>query len=279
MKRVLFLFFALVSLGAWAGGGLKFEKAVENEILFLRDSKTFDEYSLAAAALKEISDKNTDRWEGFYWTAYAFLRKASVCESPVEKNQILADADYYIYRTELLQPENPELFVLKAWYYMELIRVSPFPNEQKFADIKDQWLKKAFEADGNNPRYYYIRAYEEFNAGPEDEAQREKARAYFQAAVQMYQQQPEPRFGREPLAPRWGKDDAELMAILLEGKIATDIEEAPGLFDEVGDPTEEVDCSTDEATEDTSVEKNSKKKKKGKKGKKDKKEGQKGWLF
>ncbi|MFT6718868.1 MAG: hypothetical protein ACJAY8_001267 [Sphingobacteriales bacterium] len=269
MKKVLLLIAVLWSAVVFAGGGLKFEKAVENEILFLEDSKTYAEYAKAAKSLKVIADKNTDKWEGFYWTAYAMLRQASMCEDQVEKNKILKDADYYIYRTELLRPKYAEMYILKAWYFMELIRVSPFPNQEKFGEKRDMWVRKAYDVDGTNPRFFYIRAYEEFNKAPEDMLQREKARSFFKAAVQMYGERPKPKFGADPLAPRWGADDSELMAILLEGSVQSDLD-APGIFDEVGDPTKDAETGIKIGGGEKEGA-DSKEKDNGEKGKKDKK--------
>jgi len=278
MKKLLLLFAMAVSSMAFAGGGLKFEKAVKNEILFLKDSKTFDEYERAAKSLKEIANNNTDRWEGFYWTAYALLRQASICEDAVSKARILKEADHFIYRAELLKKEYDELYVLKMWYYIEMIRTAPDPNEAKYGDKRALWLKKAYDKNGLNPRFYYVRAYEEFNQGPDDPEQREKAKVYFESAVQMYAEEKKPGLGNNPLAPDWGKDDAELMSILLEGDINQTADTTPGVFDEVGDPTENDGDSSLEINESAESDEGDDKKKKKKKKKKEKKD-KKGGLF
>jgi hypothetical protein len=153
-----------------------------------------------------IANKEHNQWLPYYYAA--FCNANLVYQSDKKMIDDLCDkAEAQINKADSLQPNNSEIYVVKARVNSARIMVNPMSRGAKYGKISGEWLEKAKAIDANNPRVYLTQATALFYTPKMFGGGKDKAKPILETAAQKFEIfKPE-----SALHPNWGKVDCNFM--------------------------------------------------------------------
>jgi len=113
-------------------------------------------------------------------------------------------AELFIKKADSMNPNNSEIYTLKAQIASARISVNPMTRGQKYGPESATIREKAKELDPTNPRPYYLEGTALFYTPPMFGGGKDKAKPAFEKALNLY----ETFKPASSIAPSWGKGSA-----------------------------------------------------------------------
>ncbi|MTI23309.1 hypothetical protein E1176_19930 [Fulvivirga sp. RKSG066] len=207
-KLILIPLFALAVL-QWSFTEVsKYEKAMKSSIEKVYMAKNIEEYQNAINSFERIAQKETDKWEPLYYSAFGYVMISTRVEELGEKDKYLDLAKEKISEASALAPGEDEIVALEGFVHMMRVAADPATRGQQYSGLAMQALNKAVAMDGENPRALYLLGQMEFGTAQFFGSDTAMACEKLQKAVSLFQtQQPE-----SVIAPMWGARQAEAAA-------------------------------------------------------------------
>lgn len=179
----------------------KYQQAMEENLRMIDTASSLQSFLNIANRFERIAVSEGDKWLPYYYAAYNLGISSFIDTVKEKKDSYLDRADYFIAIADSLQPDNSEIFTLKALLAQGRIVVDPQNRWQKYGAVTENSIRIAKELDPENPRPDFLNGQtilytpEQFGGG------KEKALPILKEAERKYKSfEPE-----SSIHPDWGE--------------------------------------------------------------------------
>ncbi len=201
---LLTLLFASVTLFAQSD---KMIKAIEKNLEILDTASTIETALLLKNNFERIADAEKGEWIPQYYAAMANATLSMREKDTQLREEIVNKAEMYINRADSLEPDNSEIYVVKAMTVYSRITVSPMERFMNLKPLADKYMATAEELNPENPRIYLQKGVIMMFTPEMMGGGKAKAMPLLLTAIEKFDQfEPE-----SSIHPNWGKNIAEEM--------------------------------------------------------------------
>ncbi|HYF69172.1 MAG TPA: hypothetical protein VD884_13605 [Ohtaekwangia sp.] len=204
---VVALLLALITSVSMANDG-KYIEAMKKSITQLYEADQIAEYQESVNAFNRIASAEKNKWEAYYYSAYANIMMATLEPYAEKKDAYLDQAMLAIEEAKSLAPNESEVIALEGFAMMMRISVDPGSRGAMYAPQAQQSFNKAVALNENNPRALALKAQMEFGTAQFFGSSTKDACATNAMAIE--------KFGtytsENILAPQWGTTMTEGLA-------------------------------------------------------------------
>ncbi len=199
-KLILIALIATIGVSAKAQNQ-KFVAAMEKNTPAADTARDGEHLQSLANNFERIAGAEKSEWLPLYYAAYCYAKmtyttKGNTIDTYCDK------ADAFIKKADSLNPNNSEVYTVKAMIASARISVNPMTRGQKYGTESAELRDKAKELDPTNPRPYYLEGTAYFYTPPMFGGGKDKAKPAFEKAMKFY----ETFKPASTIAPNWGKD-------------------------------------------------------------------------
>ena len=200
MKKTIIIT-ALISINALSNAqNPKYVAAMEKNVAGLDSIRSTEKLQGLANTFERISSAEKKEWLPLYYAAYCYVNmtynvKGATIDTYCDK------AETFINKADSINPNNSEIYTLKAQITSARISVNPMIRGQKYGPQAGTLRAKAKELDATNPRPYYLDGTAAFYTPPAFGGGKDKAKAAFEKAKSLF----ETFKPASSIAPNWGK--------------------------------------------------------------------------
>lgn len=152
MKRSAFTILAfLVSCLMFAENN-RFEKVMLEQIDLVYAANSIEEYQKVINTLERIGNAETDKWEPFYYAAFADVMISTKVEKLIDKDRYLDNAQSFLDKAKALDNKNVEIMTLQGFIHTMRLAADPASRGQQYSEIVFNTYNQALAIDPNNPR-------------------------------------------------------------------------------------------------------------------------------
>ncbi len=158
MKKSLFLLLVLISYCFSYADDDKYIAAMKKNLAMIDTAKTAASFQLIANSFERIANAEKDKWLPYYYASY-LISVSIFLDSAVEKKDSYLDkADLLISIADSLEPDNSEIYTVKAMISQGRLIVDPQNRWMKYGPVFSNMINKAKELDPSNPRPVFLYA-------------------------------------------------------------------------------------------------------------------------
>lgn len=195
-------------IGAAASAQTNYEKVMLQKIESITTVKAIDGYIALANDFQRIGDKEKDKWQPYYYSAYLYVLKGRALmqsQDIAEREKIAQSAQEMIEKAESLSPKNAEIFILKKMNYGVKMLINPQERWQTDGAKAQEALVQAKKLEPNNPRIFLLEAQDAYFTPEQYGGSKQKAKELFLKSLENF----EIFKLKTKLDPNWGKSEAE----------------------------------------------------------------------
>lgn len=186
----------------------KYIEAMKKCITQLYEADQIAEYQESVNAFNRIASAEKDKWEAFYYSAYANIMMATMEPYAGKKDAYLDEAMVAIEKAKNLTANESEVIALEGFATMMRISVDPGSRGATYAPQAQLTFNKAVELNENNPRALALKAQMEFGTAQFFGSSTKDACATNTLALEKF----DTYTSENVLAPQWGRVMAERLA-------------------------------------------------------------------
>jgi hypothetical protein len=177
---------------------------MEKNVAILDTTRNTAVLQSLANMFERIANAEKKEWLPNYYAAYcnvnmSYTGKNDMVDTYCDK------ADMLIKKADSLNPNNSEIYALKAQIASARISVNPMSRGQKYGPQAKELREKAKSLDNTNPRPYYLDGMAFFYTPTMFGGGKDKAKIAYEKALALFETF-KPASG---IAPRWGKGSTE----------------------------------------------------------------------
>jgi hypothetical protein len=202
MKHILVII--SLFLASFGSAQTKYEGAMAKGLQQMKDAKTPEESTAAAAFFERVGDAEKDKWLPYYYAAFincmsTWTKSKSDIDKSAEKTKDL------ITKAEAIEKNNAELLCLRQITAIQQLSVDGMTRYQSYGAEFTNNSTKAKQADPTNPRVYLWDAQYWRNVPEAFGGGKAAAKKLVEKSLELYKTfQP-----ASPFHPTWGKEEAE----------------------------------------------------------------------
>lgn len=211
MKTTLLLFvLAMLTIPALSQGK-KYTKAMQAAMEIMEEADDPLGELEAVGDFEKVASEYPDQWIPYYHAARILITTSFVETETEQKEALLERAKAHVLKTEDLVPEESEVQVLKALYYIGLISIEPDTRGPIYYEDAMFAIQRSLELNPENPRAHYMNATWTLNTPDFLGGGPEAARPLLLEAQQKFRDYQ----NDDPHWPSWGEDlvSADLKSI------------------------------------------------------------------
>jgi len=198
-KSTIFLATLFVSLNIFANDAIR-----EAVIKFDAADELKDYYEVLNNFERIILQGDCD-WIPYYYSSLCLIDIAR--QSELDKVDEYCDkADAYLEEADKLNPNNSEVYCLKALSASTRIKVNYEERGFSYVTLSNSLLEKAKSLNNLNPRFYYLKGMNTINLPAMMGGGNKAAMPFFEKALTLFNEQIELE---ETVNPHWGRSSCE----------------------------------------------------------------------
>ncbi len=202
-----FLFTLLIASATLFAQSDKMIKAIEKNLEILDTASTIETALLLKNNFERIADAEKGEWIPQYYAAMANATLSMREKDTQLREEIVNKAEMYINRADSLEPDNSEIYVVRAMTVYSRITVSPMERFMNLKPLADKFMSTAEELNPENPRIYLQKGVIMMFTPEMMGGGKAKAMPLLLTAIEKFDQfEPE-----SSIHPNWGKKIAEEM--------------------------------------------------------------------
>lgn len=200
MKRILIFVTALfVSLNVFAND------AIHEAVLKFDAAEKVNDYYDALNTFERIISQGDCDWIPYYYSSFCLINIAR--QSELDKVDLYCDkADQYLEEADKRNPNNSEVFCLKALVASTRIMVNQQERGFEYVSLSNSFLGKAEALNNSNPRVFYLKGMNTINLPATFGGGPKAAKPLFEKALGLFKEQAELE---ETVTPHWGRNTCE----------------------------------------------------------------------
>ena len=156
MKKSIIYLFVLLTATAYSQNE-KYMQAMEKNIAIIDSATTSASFQNANNAFERIGIANPKEWLPLYYQAYCHTFIGMRLDENSKKDEHYDKAEILLNSADSLNPENSEIYVMKAFITGMKISVDPGTRGQQLGMKSSIYNSQAVQFDKENPRAYLIR--------------------------------------------------------------------------------------------------------------------------
>ena len=198
-KSLIFLIALFISLNLLANS------AIHEAVKKFETAEKINEYYDALNSFERIILQGDSDWIPYYYSSLCLINIARYSE--LDKIDEYCDkADEYLKKAENLEPNNSEIYCLKALSASTRIAVNYKERGFRYVTLSNSLLEKAESLNKSNPRVFYLKGMNTVNLPAMLGGGSEAAMPLFEKALALFKEQMELE---ETINPHWGRDSCE----------------------------------------------------------------------
>lgn len=198
MKTIVLILVAVLNLND------KYTEQMQKHIMQVYQAKSADDLQQSINALERIALAEKNKWEPYYYAAFAFVMMSNHTQEAGVKDQHLDKALSNIKSAKAINANESELEALEGFVHMIRVSVDPASRGQQYSGMAFQAFGKALALNPNNPRALYLMAQMQLGTAQFFGQSTAEACGTLAKAIEVFENtQPE-----SPLSPAWGKHQA-----------------------------------------------------------------------
>lgn len=202
MKKALFIFtIILISLPV-TSQGRKYQKGMLKAIGEMNEAADPASVMQCVAKFEDLAQKNPDQWIPPYYASQLLVVQCFQESDQDQKDALLDRAKTSMDKAAKLAPDESEVQVLKALYYIGMMSVDPETRGPEYYEDFNWALEKAQELNADNPRAKYLEALMALNMPDFMGGGPAAAKPIFLEAAEKF----DAFQNDDPLWPSWGAD-------------------------------------------------------------------------
>jgi hypothetical protein len=204
MKKLLILTTLMAGSLSSSAQNQKYINAMEKNIATLDTTRDAAALQNLANNFERIASAEKSEWLPNYYTAYCYCNMTYSVKG--DQIDVYCDkAESFLKKCDSINPNNSEIYTLKAQIASARIGVNPMSRGQKFGTLSAELREKAKELDKTNPRPYYLEGTAYFYTPPMFGGGKDKAKPAFEKALKLY----DTFKPASSISPNWGKRSTE----------------------------------------------------------------------
>lgn len=201
MKKLLLLSLVIFTFITYADDN-KYTNAMKKNLSMIDTASTPASFQMIANSFERIAKAEKDKWLPYYYASYLITISAYMDTIIEKKDPLLDRAEGLISVADSLDPDNSEIYTVKAMVAQGRLIVDPQNRWKKYGQMFSGFIKKAEEFDPSNPRPVFLNAQNILHTPEQFGGGKEKAIPVFKEAAEKFENfQP-----ASELHPDWGKD-------------------------------------------------------------------------
>lgn len=216
MKKALFILLSFTLAPAvWGQSNADtYHQAMQKHLAGLDTLYIASEWVARANAFERIAQAEPKQWLPLYYTALCYIQAFNFEEDKAQQKRYSEQAERFIARADALQPNDPELTLLKSMAASMRVRLNPMLNGARYGRIADDMLAKAQQLNADNPRVYVQRASNLYFTPRMWGGDKQKAREMVGIAERKFNTfRP-----ASDLHPDWGRNTVRYLRSLMENE-------------------------------------------------------------
>lgn len=201
----LFICLLLVIANCAAAADPQFMVAIEKGLQLINNSKSSDQFLLAANHFERIASAEPKEWLPLYYAAYANVNAGMSASGNSTKDELFDKALSQLKMAEKISGSNSEIIALEGYAVLMKLAVDPMVRGMQMMPEGMSLLEKAKAINPENPRSYLIQGQFVFFMPEAFGGGKARARPILQTGKEKYDLQ-NPATSIEP---RWGKNRLE----------------------------------------------------------------------
>ncbi|MBC7862712.1 MAG: hypothetical protein IAF38_07030 [Bacteroidia bacterium] len=200
MKKLITLI-ALLTLSLSVNAqNKKFIAGMKKSIACMDSVKKTEQFQSCANDFERIANAEKKEWLPNYYAGYCYVLLAF--NAPTDKIDALCDkADQFLKKADSLNPNNSEIYVVRAMVASARISVNPMARGMQYGMESGTLLEKAIGFDPKNPRAYLQKGTSTFYTPEMYGGGAKLAKPSFEKAIELYKTfKP-----ASEVHPNWGK--------------------------------------------------------------------------
>ena len=204
MKKTILLALVTITGLTATAQNKKYIETMEKNIATLDTTRDADGLQKVANTLERIASAEKTEWLPDYYLAYCYVNMTYSAKGN-DIDTFCDKADSFISKADSMNPNNSEIYTMKAQIASARISVNPMTRGQKYGTISAEFRDKAKDLDPTNPRPYYLEGTAYFYTPKMFGGGKDKAKPVFEKALTMY----DAFKPASSIAPNWGKRAAQ----------------------------------------------------------------------
>lgn len=174
-----------------------------NQVAQIDKANTAASWKNLATQFEKTAKAEPSNWYAQYYTALSYIEWANASAKNIDA--LCDKAEIYLNRATVLEKNNPENYILKAYLLSAKIQENPMLRGMKYGKESKRQLDIAFQLDRRNPRYFYIRGRGIYHTPSLFGGGSKKAKSYLEKAMEFFKTEK----SASALAPSWGKKQTQ----------------------------------------------------------------------
>ncbi len=209
MKKVLFVFSALLMMTATFAQSEKYIKAMEAKVPMLDSTNTADSWKDMANTFERIGDAEKNQWLPFYYAAMCNVMAGNFSmpqDGSFGDNSAIGDpyadkAEKLLNKAMEIEKGNTEIYCVQKMIHSLRMMGNPMARYMTEAPKAEAALAKAKELNADNPRIYILEAQDKFYTPEQFGGSKAEAKILFEKAKTLF----ETYKPQSSIAPDWGR--------------------------------------------------------------------------
>lgn len=206
MKRILFLFLAVIIMQQVFAQSERYQKAMETNIVAIDTTRSTEGWTHLANTFQRIADAEQNQWLPYYYAALSQVMNGLMLGEiegggNADKTDPIADkAEELINKAEALNKDNSEIYIVKKLIATLRMMADPMTRWQTYGPISAEALATAKTLNPENPRVYLLEGQDKFYTPEQFGGSKTQAKALFEESMKKYETyKPE-----SAIHPQWG---------------------------------------------------------------------------
>ena len=205
MKKILLPVLLLIFFFSANAQNEKFVKAMEKNLAMIDTARSLTSFQVIENNFERIANAEKDKWLPYYYSAYLLAISSFVDTVAEQKDVYLDKAEQLISLADSLEPDNSEIYTIKALIAQAKLVVDPQNRWMKYGQLSSNYLNKAKELDPENPRPDFLNGQSVLNTPAQFGGGKDKALPILKSAEEKFNNfKP-----KSSIHPDWGKESCE----------------------------------------------------------------------
>ena len=203
MKKTIIYLFVFVAVSVF-GQDAKYMKIMQSSIAVLDTAKEMSVWQNTNNTFERIGNANPGEWLPLYYQSFSSVMMGIKQTENGKKDEYYDRAQILVEKADSMNPNNSEIYVLKALINSMKISVDPMTRGQKLGMQSAMLNSKAIELDKENPRAYLLKGSGLMYTPPQYGGGNDKALPVLEEAVAKFKTfKPS-----STIMPHWGESRA-----------------------------------------------------------------------
>ncbi|MEO1097058.1 MAG: hypothetical protein AAFX57_04810 [Bacteroidota bacterium] len=203
MKTFLLIIVTLVTTSF--GLSTKYEQQMLKHIAALYVANSPEKFQELSNAFDRIARVEKDKWEPYYYSAYSIIIWSYGVSEVSEKDKLLDHALEKINSAARLAPNESEIIALEGFTHMSRVNIDPASRGAQYSSLALETYGKALAINPENPRAMLLMGQMQYGTAQFFGSNTNEACDLIKNALNRF----ETYENDNPLAPKWGKGQAE----------------------------------------------------------------------